>query len=55
MYTQSQLVIMAMEAPRFRDLLELISEGYRKGMARKDRPYDVRQSSPALLLQSPLT
>ena len=39
MYTQSQLVTMAMEAPLFLDRLELISDGYKNGMARKDRPY----------------
>lgn len=38
MYTQSQLVIIAMEAPLFRDRLELISEGYKNGMASQDRP-----------------
>lgn len=38
MYTQSQLVTMAMEAPLFLDRLELISEGYKNGMARKERP-----------------
>ena len=40
MYTQSQLVTMAMEAPLFLDRLELISEGYKNGMARNERPYD---------------
>lgn len=38
MYTQSQFVTIAMEAPLFLDRLELISEGYRNGMARKERP-----------------
>ena len=38
MYTHSQLVTMAIEAPLFRDRLELISEGYKNGMARKDKP-----------------
>jgi hypothetical protein len=38
MYTQSQLVTIAMEAPLFLDRLELISEGYKNGMARKERP-----------------
>ena len=41
MYTQSQLVTMAIEAPLFLDRLELISEGYRNGMARNDSPYSV--------------
>jgi hypothetical protein len=39
MYTQSQLVTIAMEAPRFLDQLGLISDGYKNGMARKDRPF----------------
>lgn len=37
-YTQSQLVTIAMEAPLFLDRFELISEGYKNGMARKERP-----------------
>lgn len=52
MYTQSQFVIMAMEAPRFRERLELISEGYRKGIARKDKPCDkksVKSAHPLLV------
>jgi hypothetical protein len=39
MYTQSQLVTMAIEAPLFLDRFELISDGYKNGMARKDRPF----------------
>jgi hypothetical protein len=38
MYTQSQLVTIAMEAPLFLDRFELISEGYKNGMASHDRP-----------------
>jgi hypothetical protein len=40
MYTQSQLVTIAMEAPLFLDRLELISDGYRNGMAKNERPFD---------------
>jgi hypothetical protein len=35
---------MAIEAPRLRERFELISEGYRNGMASQDRPWDRRQS-----------
>ena len=52
-YTQSQLVIMAIEAPRLRDLLELISEGYKKGMASQDNPYGVGQSKHAYRTTEP--
>lgn len=57
MYTQSQFVIMAMEAPRFRERLELISEGYRNGIARKDKPCDKRSVNSAhpLLVDNVLT
>jgi hypothetical protein len=37
-YTQTQFVIMAIEAPRLRERFELISEGYRNGMASQDKP-----------------
>ena len=38
MYTQSQLVTIAMDAPLFLERFELISEGYKNGIARKERP-----------------
>jgi hypothetical protein len=31
-----------MDAPLFLDRLELISEGYRNGIARNDSPYGIR-------------
>lgn len=39
MYTQSQFVTIAIEAPLFRERLLLISEGYKNGIARNERPY----------------
>lgn len=55
MYTQSQLVTMAIEAPRFRDRLELISDGYKKGMARKDKPCNIRSVNKCAMAGDVLT
>lgn len=32
---------MAIDAPRLRERFELISEGYKNGIASQDKPYDV--------------